>query len=233
MDWAGWGYIEHTAIIPDDSPAEVLTGTSGVLRWPNWCAIPSDEDSFVFIFIVGHAGLSSPGIGYLSIGGPPTPPECRASEQDIADAIASINYGKLVLVIEACYSGSLIDGIVGELGSDRVKNTLIITSSNLDMPSGCLNTAELPKTDDKCTFSSAFLPVLSRGDSFFAAFDEGGKNCYDNFVGLPEVGTAYQDPRLDDFDDNPDTTVGKVKRNSMFPLMIHRDGQLAYVLRLH
>ncbi len=234
LNWAGWGYIEHTVTIPDGSTADVLTGDGpgstppGELRWPNWYTTPSDSNSLVFIFIVGHGG-----IGKLHIGGMPTPPECEASEYAIAQAIASISFGKLILVIEACYSGSLIDGIVSQLGSVRMRNTLIITSANATMVAGCMNTAGSPTTDDKCTFSSAFLPVIASGGSFYSAFDAGAEYCYDNPASLPEWGVDYQDPRLDDIDDNPDVTVKLAKENGIVPLIIGKDGQLAYVLRLY
>lgn len=107
---------------------------------------------------------------YLCVGNSPSS-STWASDTQIESAFGRYRpagqereYEKLVLVLETCYSGGLIDEIGGE-------DTLVITAASAD--------DEAMNGGGGAVFSSSFTPRLSYGDSFHEAFLEGCESAYE------------------------------------------------------
>ncbi len=91
----------------------------------NWLAGSSDSNDICFIYLVNHGGdggyfgVDSNGDGDLNT----SDPEESIRDYEIAGWIDQVDFGELIFVIEACFSGDFIDNLSGA-------NRIIVTSCN-------------------------------------------------------------------------------------------------------
>ncbi len=211
---SAFDYVHTVHMSSSAEPSDVTDSPTngGQLTWPAWSAdsnyggswTPSDSNSFVFIYIVGHGGTRTDPYRHVLCLGDGEYEEDDVSESSIASALNYITYGKMAIVIEACKSGGLINSIGG---TDR----LVITAAD--------STHLAWNAGGGCVFSSTLTPELAGQSSFYDAFLEA---CDDSHIPYHD----YQNPLLDDCSGH--SGVGEAGLS----LDIGSDGQLAYALDL-
>ncbi len=104
---AGFDYIYAEAYVYQHTNVDFLED----LNYSSTAPVPSDESSFVFIYIIGHGDTEGIYIGHKE------EPEHYATDDAIDAVLDGINCGKLVIGSETCGFGGMID-VIG--GSNRV-----------------------------------------------------------------------------------------------------------------
>ncbi len=192
----------------------------GYLSWPYWTEDDDkdytqdwercDSDDLVFIYLVGHGRVDDIGAyqGLVLDRGDGTDTISGTAIGNTINEIAE--YGKMVIVIESCYSGKLVQFLEDE---DR----LVITSSDDE------HDAEFTYTDGewRCPFSYVLYTQLAAGANFYTAYDQ---SCYELKLDQKQ---DYQKPMLAE-EYPPDDGVDSFALD----LKINWDGQLAWALTI-
>lgn len=141
-----------------------------------WLKDRSDGNDVIFMYFLDHGNINVYGEWYFCVGG--TTPATTITGGEFMVMLSTLNCGKLFFVIEACYSGALIEWL-----SDP--NRIIMTAT--DAFTGSANSMQPPYLP---IFSHNFFSALSQMKTVGTAFNIAWQAVKDS--------TRNQHPLLDD-----------------------------------